>query len=49
MLKLRNCTVLYTKLISNFTGLKKVGMGATKAKKARQLEKIKLGEYLATN
>ncbi len=40
------------KLISNLmpaTGLKKVGTGGNKAEKARHLEKIQLGEHLATN
>ncbi len=31
------------------TGLKKVGTGATKAEKARNFEKIQMGEHLATN
>ncbi len=39
-------------LISNLmpaTGLKKVGKGATKGWKARNVEKIQLGEHLASN
>ncbi len=39
-------------LISNLmpaTGLKKVGTGQQRAKKARHFEKIQLGEHLATN
>ncbi len=38
-------------LISNLmpTGLKKVGTGATKGWKSKNLEKIQLGEHLATN
>ncbi len=31
------------------TGLKKVGTGQQRAEKARNLEKIQLGEHLATN
>ncbi len=39
-------------LISNLmpaTGLKKVGTGQQRAEKARNFEKIQLGEHLATN
>ncbi len=39
-------------LISNLmpaTGLKKIGMGQQRAEKARDFEKIKLGEHLETN
>ncbi len=52
MFKLRNFTLLSTELVHfkfDACYIKKVGKEAKTAEKAIHLEKIQLGEYLATN